>query len=90
MAIDQAGQAVDYSDLRWNLKSYMDKVYEEREPLIVTRKNNENVVVISVDHYNSLVETSDLLGTEANARHLLESLRDARSGRTREHELVDE
>ena len=82
--------AVNYSDLRRNLKSYMDRVYEGREPLIVTRKNNENVVVMSVDQYNSLVETSYHLGTEANARHLLESLRDARAGRTEEHELVDE
>ncbi len=82
--------AVNYSDLRRNLKSYMDRVYEGREPLIVTRKNNENVVVMSVDQYNSLVKTSYHLGTEANARHLLESLRDARAGRTEEHELVDE
>ncbi len=90
MAIDQAEQAVDYSDLRRNLKSYMDKVYEEREPLIVTRKNNEIVGVMSVDQCNSLVEPSYLPGTEANARHVLESLRDARSGRAQEHELVDE
>mgnify|MGYP006292185187 FL=1 len=82
--------AVNYSDLRRNLKSYMDMVYEEREPLIVTRKNNENVVVMSIEQYNSLVETSYLLGTEANARHLLESLRDARTGRTEEHALADE
>ena len=65
-------------------------MYEEREPLIETRKNNENVVVMSIDQYNSLVETSYLLGTEANARHLLESMRDARSGRAEERELVEE
>lgn len=82
--------AVNYSDLRRNLKSYMDRVYEEREPLIVTRRNNENVVVMSIDQYNSLLETSYLLGNEANAVHLLESLRDARAGRTEERELVDE
>jgi antitoxin YefM len=82
--------AVNYSDLRRNLKSYMDRVYEEREPLIVTRRNNENVVVMSIDQYNSLVETSYLLGTEANARHLLESLRDARAGHAEERELVEE
>ena len=82
--------AVNYSDLRRNLKLYMDRVYEEREPLIVTRKNNGNVVVMSVDQYNSLVETSYHLGTKTNARHLLESLGDARAGRTEEHDLVDE
>lgn len=82
--------AVNYSDLRRHLKSYMDRVYEEREPLIATRRNNENVVVMSIEQYNSLVETSYLLGTEANARHLVESLRDVRAGRTEERELVDE
>jgi antitoxin YefM len=82
--------AVNYSDLRRNLKSYMDKVYEEREALIVTRKNNENVVVMSIDQYNSLMETSYLLGTEANARHLAASLEQARSGNGAERELIDE
>ena len=82
--------AVNYSDLRKNLKSYMDKVYEEREPLIVTRKNNENVVVMSIEQYNSLVETSFLLGTEANAHHLAESLQQARSGLGHERELIEE
>ena len=82
--------AVNYSDLRRNLKSYMDKVYEERDALIVTRKNNENVVVMSIEQYNSLMETSYLLSTETNAHHLVESLRQARSGQTHEHDLIDE
>lgn len=46
--------AVSYSDLRQNLKTYMDKVYHNHEPLIVTRKNNENIVLISmmsITHY---------------------------------------
>ena len=41
--------AVNYSDLRRNLKSYLDRVYEDREALIVTRKNNENVVLLSIN-----------------------------------------
>lgn len=81
--------AVNYTELRRNLKSYMDSVYEAGEPLIVTRKNNENVVVISIDEYNSLVETSYLLGNDANARHLTASLEDARAGRVTERSLVD-
>jgi len=82
--------AVNYSDLRRNLKSYMDRVYEDSVPLIVTRKNNENVVVLSIEQFNSLMETSYLLGNEANAHHLLKSVRNARSGRAVEHELIDE
>ena len=82
--------AVNYSDLRRNLKGYMDKVYDDQETLIVTRKNNENVVLISIDEYNSLLETNYLLSNEANAKHLTESLRSARNGEAAEHELIDE
>ena len=82
--------AVNYSDLRRNLKSYMDRVYEDQETLIVTRKNNENVVLISVDEYNSLLETNYLLSNEANAKHLTESLRNARQGKATVRHLIDE
>ena len=82
--------AVNYSDLRKNLKSYMDRVYQDREPLIITRKNNENVVMISITEYNSLVETDYLLSSEANARHLIESVDSARRGESIERHLIEE
>jgi antitoxin YefM len=82
--------AVNYTELRRNLKSYMDRVHDDREALIVTRKDNENVVLVSIDEYNSLVETSYLLASEANARHLHESLKQADSGEASERVLIDE
>ena len=82
--------AVNYSDLRRNLKSYMDRVYGDRETLIVTRKNNENVVLMSLDEYNSLVETEYLLSSEANATRIARSMKNAREGKLSEHELIDE
>ena len=82
--------AVNYSDLRKNLKSFMDQVFKNREPLIITRKNNENVVMISIDEYNSLVETDYLLSSQANARHLTESLESARRGELTERDLLEE
>lgn len=82
--------AVNYSDLRQNLKRYLDQVHDNHETLIVARKNNENVVMISIQEYNSLVETSHLLSTEANAKHLADSIRSAKSGRTADHDLTDE
>lgn len=48
-------------DLRRNLKSYLDQVYNDRETLIVTRKNNENVVLILLEEYNNLEESTYLL-----------------------------
>ncbi|MFP4302742.1 MAG: type II toxin-antitoxin system Phd/YefM family antitoxin [Alkalispirochaetaceae bacterium] len=82
--------AVNYSDLRQNLKRYLDQVHDNHETLIVARKNNENVVMISIEEYNSLIETSHLLSTEANAKHLADSIRSAKAGKTTERELTDE
>lgn len=78
------GEAMDtitYSDLRRNLKAYMDKVYNDYEPLIVSRKNSENVVLLPVREYNSLIETDYLLKNEANADHLLKSIEQHRAGK---------
>lgn len=82
--------AVNYSDLRRNLKDRMDQVYQDHEPLIITRKDNENLVMISLDDYNSLTETQYLLSSEKNAEHLMKSLHSARSGKSFKKELIEE
>lgn len=46
--------AVNYSTIRENLKSYCDKVTDENETVIVTRKGEKNVVIISLDEWNAL------------------------------------
>ena len=83
-------QALSYSEVRKNLKKYLDDVFHNHDPLIITRKNNENVVVISLDDYNSLMETDYLLSSEKNAKRLLSSLEQARSGKGFEKELIEE
>jgi antitoxin YefM len=80
--------AVSYSDLRQNLKSYMDKVYYDHDSLIITRKNNENLVLISIEEYNSLMETNYLLGNESNAEHLQKSINQYKNGNTKQKELL--
>ncbi len=82
--------AVSYSDLRQNLKSYLDKVYNDHDPLIITRKNNENVVLVSMDEYNSLIETNYLLSNEANAAHLKKSIAQYNSGKAKRRELLED
>ncbi|MCL1817363.1 MAG: type II toxin-antitoxin system prevent-host-death family antitoxin [Spirochaetaceae bacterium] len=81
--------AITYTDLRQNLKTYMDKVIQDNEPIIIARKNNENVVLISIDEYNSLMETNYLLSTEANAAHLKKSIAQHRSGKTKTREIYE-
>ena len=78
---------VSYSDLRQKLKSYLDKVYADHNPIIITRKNNENLVLLSMAEYSSLLETSHLMAHEANAKHLLKSIQQARPGRAHAEKL---
>ncbi|WP_026295064.1 type II toxin-antitoxin system Phd/YefM family antitoxin [Sediminispirochaeta bajacaliforniensis] len=81
---------INYTDLRRNLKARMDKVYHDHAPLIVTRKDNENVVLISLEDYNSLTETQYLLSSKNNAEHLAKSLHSAREGKSFSKELIEE
>ena len=79
--------AITYTDLRQNLKTYMDKVIQDNDSLIITRKNKKNVVLISVDEYNSLIETNYLLSNEANVEHLKKSIAQHKSGKIKPGEL---
>jgi antitoxin YefM len=82
--------AITYTDLRQNLKTYMDKVIQDNDALIITRKNKENVVLISIDEYNSLMETNYLLSSEANAEHLKKSIAQHRSGKMSARKLYED
>ena len=77
-------EAVSFTELRKNLKKYMDGVYTGHYPLIITRKNDENVVMISLDEFNSLQETNYLLASKANEKHLKKSIAQQKSGKLRQ------
>ena len=57
--------AVNYTNLRENMKNYMDKVADDYETMIVTRKNNRNVVMMSEESYNNLMENLYLMEDRA-------------------------
>lgn len=65
--------AVNYTNLRENMKSYMDKVTDDYETIIVTRKDNKNVVMLSEESYNNLMENIYVMGNKANYEWLMES-----------------
>ena len=83
-------RVVNYSDLRRNLKDYLDAVCRDRQALVVARRNEQHVVMISMDEYRSLAETEYLLAEEANARHLRDSLRAARAGEAEPRTLIED
>ena len=65
--------AVNYTNLRENMKSHMDRVTDDYETLIVTRKDNKNVVMLSEEAYNNLMENAYIMGNKANYDWLMES-----------------
>lgn len=65
---------VSYSEIRKSLKNYLEKVCTEHTPLLITRRNGENVMMLSEDDYRSLEETAYLSRSPKNLRRLLESL----------------
>jgi antitoxin YefM len=65
---------ISYSDVRKSLKNYLDQVCIEHTPLLITRRNGENVMILSEDDYLSLEETAYLSRSPKNLRRLLESL----------------
>jgi antitoxin YefM len=68
------------SDLRKNLKSFIDYVADNNDPLIVNG-NGKTVVMISLDDYNSWDETAYLLSSPANVKALQKSIAELKSGK---------
>lgn len=82
-------KVVNYTDLRLNLKKWLDLVINDVEELIIKRKNNKDVVLIPLDEYQSLKETSYLLKGK-NRDVLLKSLKESKSGKKKKHNLIEE
>jgi len=81
--------AVNYTNLRENMKAYMDKVTEDYETMIVTRKNNKNVVMLSEESYNNLMENAYIMGNKANYDWLMESKEQLERGNISVQNLVE-
>jgi len=82
-------QVISLTEARNNLKSVFDSVYLDHEEVVIHRKGRENVVVISMDEYNSMKETNYLLSSPKNKERLLSSLQHAKEGKTFEKELIE-
>ncbi len=81
--------AVNYTNLRENMKTYMDQVTDEYETLVVTRKDNKNVIMISEETYNNLIENFHLLGNKENYDWLMESKAQLEKGEYARHNLTE-
>ena len=82
--------ATTYTNLQQNLETYLDSVVLNKEPLMITRQDNNNVVLLSVDEYNSLMETNYLLSNDANTKHLQASISQHKTGKIQIQELHED
>lgn len=82
-------RVVSFSEARKHLKSVLDTVNDDANATIVTRRDADDAVVMSLDYYNSLMETVYLLKSPANAAHLAESIAQYKAGKTVTRELID-
>tara|TARA_B100000809_G_scaffold243342_1_gene268269 strand:+ start:557 stop:808 length:252 start_codon:yes stop_codon:yes gene_type:complete len=81
--------AISYTAARANLARTMADVCNDHAPIIITRKSEDPVVMMSLEDYNSMRETTYLLRSPTNARELLESIAELESGKGTERELFE-
>ena len=82
--------AANYTEFRISLKKYLDKVEENNETLIIKRGSGKGTVLISLDEYNSIMETVHLLSSKANSDRLYESIQQIKEGEIVSQGLIEE
>ena len=81
---------VSFTEARNGLKSVLDDVVNDADYTVITRRDAEDAVVMSLEHYNSLMETVHLLKSPANAAHLARSIEQYKSAQVTAREILDD
>jgi antitoxin YefM len=82
-------EAITYTNARQNLAKTMEKVCQDHAPVIITRKQNDPVVIMSLDDYKALEETAYLLRSPKNMRRLVESISQLENEEGTERDLIE-
>jgi antitoxin YefM len=82
--------AANYSEFRNELKNYLDNVEFNNETLIIKRGAGKGTVLISLEEYNSIMETLHLLSSKKNAKRLFESIEQMKTGKRAQRKLIEE
>jgi antitoxin YefM len=83
-------KAANFSEFRTRLKKYLDDVEFNNETLIIKRNSGNGTVMISLNEYNSIMETMHLLSSKINADRLYESIKQMRNGDSFSKDLIEE
>ena len=81
--------ALNYSQFRKNMKAYLDRVTDDYDTLVITRKENRNVVIMSEDAYNNMVENLFIMSDTDNYLSLLESIKELKRGEVVTRDVVE-
>ena len=81
-------RVVTYSEARSSLKSVLDQVNEDADVTVISRRDGADAVVMSLDQYQSIMETMHLLSTPANAAALVKGIAQDKKGQAKRRELV--
>ena len=82
--------AANFTEFRTGLKKFLDEVEDNNETLVVKRGTGKGTVVISLNEYNSIMETLHLLSSRANAERLHESIQQLKEGKGIQKQLIEE
>ncbi|WP_050632507.1 type II toxin-antitoxin system Phd/YefM family antitoxin [Vibrio coralliirubri] len=78
---------VSFTEARNSLKSVLDRVVDDSDVTVIIRRDSEDAVVMSLDHFNSMQETLYLMSSPKNAERLAESIAQLEAGNTTVREL---
>lgn len=81
-------RVLTYSEARSSLKAVLDQVHDDADVTVISRRGGADAVVMSLDHYQSLMETMHLLSTPANAAALAKAVQQDRDGQAQRRELA--
>lgn len=82
--------AANYTEFRTGLKKFLDDVENNHETLIIKRGAGKGTVLLSLEEYNSMIETMHLLSSKTNADRLYESIKQMKEGRVVREKLIQE
>jgi antitoxin YefM len=82
--------AANYTEFRKRLKELLDSVEDDNETIVIKRSKGKGSVLISLEEYNSLMETAHLLSSKANADRLRESIDQLRAGKGVSRKLIED
>jgi len=82
-------KAISYTSARSNLAKTMERICDDHEPVVITRKNERSVVMLSLEDYEALEETAYLLRSPKNMKRLIESISQLENGGGSQRELSE-